>query len=117
MILDEVHRTPGLFPILRGIIDGARREGQRSGLYLLLGSAALELLRQSGETLAGRVSFMELAPFDVTQGESQWSVYDMSRVAALQKESGLLVVSTSALCPLLFSIFLETNAPKRYQRR
>jgi len=71
LILDEVHRAPGLFPILRGIIDGARREGRRSGLYLLLGSAALELLRQSGETLAGRVSFMELSPFDVTEVEPQ----------------------------------------------
>ncbi len=71
VILDEVHRVPGLFPILRGIIDGARREGRRSGLYLLLGSAALELLRQSGETLAGRVSFMELAPFDITEIEAE----------------------------------------------
>ncbi|RLB47089.1 MAG: ATPase [Deltaproteobacteria bacterium] len=67
VILDEVHRAPSLFPALRGLIDGARREGRRSGLYLLLGSAALELLKQSGETLAGRVSFMELAPFDLLE--------------------------------------------------
>jgi len=71
VILDEVHRAPGLFPVLRGIIDEARRNGHRSGLYLLLGSAALELLRQSGETLAGRVSFMELQPFDVTEVEAE----------------------------------------------
>ena len=62
VILDEVHRLPGLFPILRGLIDQARRDGRRQGLYLLLGSANLDLLRQSGESLAGRVSYLELAP-------------------------------------------------------
>ena len=54
VILDEVHRSPGLFPVLRGLIDQARRDGKRAGRYLLLGSASLELLHQSGETLAGR---------------------------------------------------------------
>ena len=39
VILDEVHRAPGLFPALRGLIDQARRAGKRSGQYLLLGSA------------------------------------------------------------------------------
>jgi uncharacterized protein len=67
VILDEIHRAPGLFPVLRGLIDRARRSGRRSGLYLLLGSAALDLLRQSGETLAGRVSYLELHPFDVLE--------------------------------------------------
>jgi predicted AAA+ superfamily ATPase len=52
---------------LRGLIDRARRDGRRSGLYLLLGSAALDRLRQSGETLAGRVSDLELHPFDVLE--------------------------------------------------
>ncbi len=70
VILDEVHRTPGLFPVLRGLIDRSRREGRRTGLYLLLGSASLELLRQSSESLAGRVSFLELAPFDVLETEA-----------------------------------------------
>jgi len=67
VILDEVHRAPGLFPVLRGLIDRARRAGHRHGLYLLLGSASLDLLKQSGETLAGRVSFLELAPFSVLE--------------------------------------------------
>jgi uncharacterized protein len=62
VILDEIHRAPGLFPVLRGLIDQARRRGQRSGLYLLLGSASIELLKQSGESLAGRIAFIELPP-------------------------------------------------------
>lgn len=67
VVLDEIHRVPGLFPVLRGLIDRARQAQRRSGLYLLLGSASLDLLKQSGETLAGRVSYLELHPFDVSE--------------------------------------------------
>ncbi|MBI2316263.1 MAG: ATP-binding protein [Betaproteobacteria bacterium] len=67
VILDEVHRAPGLFPVLRGLIDRGRRAGRSAGQYLLLGSASLELLKQSGETLAGRVAYLELAPFQVLE--------------------------------------------------
>ncbi len=72
VILDEIHRAPGLFEALRGVIDQARREGRGKGRFLLLGSAAIDLLAQSGESLAGRIAFVELAPFDVTEvGEPQ----------------------------------------------
>jgi len=67
VILDEIHRAPGLFPVLRGLIDRARRGTKKHGLYLLLGSAALDLLKQAGETLAGRVSYLELDPFDALE--------------------------------------------------
>ncbi len=67
VILDEIHRTPGLFPVLRGLIDRARRQGFRTGQYLLLGSASLDLMRQSGESLAGRVSYLELSPLDALE--------------------------------------------------
>lgn len=67
VILDEIHRVPGLFEELRGLIDRGRREGRRTGRFLLLGSAAIPLLAQSGESLAGRISFVELAPFDLTE--------------------------------------------------
>lgn len=67
VILDEVHRAPGLFPVLRGLIDKARRAGQRQGLYLLLGSASVDLLKQSGESLAGRIAYLELAPLTVQE--------------------------------------------------
>lgn len=64
VILDEVHRLPGLFQILRGLIDEGRRKGRRAGRFLLLGSASLDLLRQSGESLAGRISYLEMGPID-----------------------------------------------------
>lgn len=67
VIIDEVHRAPGLFPVLRGLIDRSRREGRQSGQYLLLGSASLDLLHQAGETLAGRIAYMELAPLQVLE--------------------------------------------------
>jgi predicted AAA+ superfamily ATPase len=67
VILDEVHRIPGLFPLLRGLIDQARREGKRAGQYLLLGSACLDLLQQSGETLAGRIAYLELGPLNILE--------------------------------------------------
>ena len=61
VILDEVHRAPGLFPVLRGLIDQGRRAGYNNGQYLLLGSASLDVLKQSGETLAGRIAYLELS--------------------------------------------------------
>ncbi len=67
VILDEVHRAPGLFPVLRGLIDQARRQGHDAGRYLLLGSASLDVLQQSGETLAGRIAYLELAPLNVQE--------------------------------------------------
>jgi predicted AAA+ superfamily ATPase len=67
VILDEVHRAPELFQSLRGLIDRGRRRGRTEGRFLLLGSASIDLLKQSGESLAGRISFLELAPFDATE--------------------------------------------------
>lgn len=67
IIIDEVHRLPGLFPVLRGLIDQGRRVGLRTGRYLLLGSASLDLLKQSGETLAGRIAYLELSPFNILE--------------------------------------------------
>jgi predicted AAA+ superfamily ATPase len=67
VILDEVHRAPSLFPVLRGLIDQARRMGRASGQYLLLGSASLNVLQQSSETLAGRIAYLELTPLNVME--------------------------------------------------
>jgi predicted AAA+ superfamily ATPase len=67
VILDEIHRAPGIFEALRGTIDRGRRGGRGTGRFLLLGSAAIELLAQSGETLAGRIAYAELDPFDISE--------------------------------------------------
>ncbi len=75
VILDEVHRAPNLFPVLRGLIDQARRAGHAAGQYLLLGSASLDLLQQSGETLAGRIAYLELSPLNLLEtGAEQMDV-------------------------------------------
>ena len=62
VVMDEIHRAPGVFEVLRGIIDDHRLAGQRAGQFLLLGSAALDLMRQSSETLAGRVAYVDMVP-------------------------------------------------------
>lgn len=70
VILDEIHRAPNLFPVLRGLIDQGRRAGRKAGQYLLLGSASPGLLKQSGETLAGRIAYLELAPFNILETQA-----------------------------------------------
>ncbi|MGB4361828.1 MAG: ATP-binding protein [Rhodoferax sp.] len=67
VILDEIHRVPDLFLTLRGLIDQGRRKGKRYGRFLLLGSASLDLMQQSGESLAGRISYIDMTPLDVRE--------------------------------------------------
>ncbi|MFN0149547.1 MAG: ATP-binding protein [bacterium] len=64
VILDEIQRVPQLFRSLRGIIDAGRRRGRGRGRFLVLGSASIDLLKQSSESLAGRIRYLELAPLD-----------------------------------------------------
>lgn len=64
VILDEIHRVPELFQPLRGIIDEGRRNKQGTGRFLFLGSASMDLLKQSGESLAGRIEYVEMNPLD-----------------------------------------------------
>ncbi len=77
VILDEVQRAPELFQSLRGVIDRGRRKGKATGRFLLLGSASVDLLQQSGESLAGRIAYLELGPLNVLEvpadaGERLW---------------------------------------------
>lgn len=67
VVLDEIHRVPELFSTLRGLIDQGRRRGHRTGRFLLLGSASMDLLRQSGESLAGRIAHVDLGPLDILE--------------------------------------------------
>lgn len=70
VILDEIHRAPELFGTLRGVIDRGRRRGEGVGRFLVLGSASLELLKQSGESLAGRITYLDLTPFTPLEVEA-----------------------------------------------
>lgn len=77
VILDEIQNAPDLFGVLRGLIDKGRRKGRKTGRFLLLGSASIDLLHQSSESLAGRIAYRELAPLDVTETggdthDAQW---------------------------------------------
>ncbi|CAN5123283.1 ATP-binding protein [soil metagenome] len=67
VIMDEVQRMPQLFQELRGIIDKNRRAGHKTGQFLLLGSASMDLLKQSGESLAGRIAYCELFPWNLVE--------------------------------------------------
>ncbi|MDP3676457.1 MAG: ATP-binding protein [Novosphingobium sp.] len=67
-VIDEVHRTPQLFATLRSLIDERRRAGHKVGEFLLLGSASLDLVQHSAETLAGRVTYIELQPVGPQDG-------------------------------------------------
>ena len=66
IILDEVQRVPELFGVLRGVIDRRRREGFKKAQFVILGSASLELLKQS-ETLAGRIAYINLSGINVKE--------------------------------------------------
>ena len=69
LVLDEVQRAPNIFAPLRSIIDERRRAGQKTGQFLLLGSASIDLLKQTSETLAGRVAYCELCSLNVEEVE------------------------------------------------
>lgn len=70
LILDEIHLVPELFAELRGAIDRRRRKGEKSGHFLILGSASPELLKQSSESLAGRIAYVELDPLNVMEAKN-----------------------------------------------
>ena len=67
VVLDEIHRAPEIFRELRGMIDRGRRRGRRTGRFLILGSASMDLLHQSGESLAGRIAYVPLDPIDASE--------------------------------------------------
>jgi len=108
VILDEVQRVPDLFPQLRGIID-RRRTPRR---FLLLGSASPLLLRQSGESLAGRIAHVELTPFRISEVGAK-------RLSQLWLRGGfpdsLLTPSTKVSCRWreeFIRTFLERDIPQ-----
>jgi len=65
VIIDELQRSPNLFMALRGIIDNNRENGFKTGQFLLLGSASMDLMRQSAESLAGRITYMQMSGLNI----------------------------------------------------
>ena len=61
VIIDEIQRKPELFPVLKSLVDRNRVPGR----FIILGSASPDLIRDSSESLAGRIVYMELNPFDI----------------------------------------------------
>jgi len=69
IVLDEIHRMQELFPLLRSEVDRRSANGQ----FIILGSASYELLRQSSESLAGRIRLLELTPFHISELNADFS--------------------------------------------
>ena len=84
IILDEIQRLPEVFAPLRSIIDKERRKGNKTGQFLFLGSASIDLLKQSSESLAGRIAYIELHPIDVLE----YAGNNLSKMNALWLRGG-----------------------------
>lgn len=108
IILDEIQRVPEIFQVLRGQIDARRRMGGKGGKFLILGSASMELLRQSSESLAGRISFVELAPFNLREVLAEQSNNEGARTATSSTQK-----SERAVTELLW---LKGGFPQSYLR-
>ncbi len=67
IILDEIHRVPEIFSTLRSVIDTNRRESRPNAQFVIVGSASPALLKQSGESLAGRLAYIELHGIDMIE--------------------------------------------------
>jgi predicted AAA+ superfamily ATPase len=105
IIIDEIQRKPQLFPILRVLIDKNKHK-QR---YLILGSASRELIQQSSETLAGRISYIEVTPFsfiETLETDKLWvrGGYPLSYLAQKETDSFLWLKSYT-------TTFLEQDIP------
>lgn len=75
IVIDEIQRSPELFPTLRVLVDETIHKGQKKRQFLILGSASRDLIQQSSESLAGRIEYLELTPFfypEVTDLSKLW---------------------------------------------
>lgn len=120
VILDEIQRVPELFPILRGQIDSRRQQGRMGGHFLILGSASMELLRQSSESLAGRISQIELPP---VQPQDLFTAFDQPTAAGgvddptAALEVDLELSSAAQMQEAVETLWLRGGFPKSYLAR
>lgn len=124
IVLDEIQRTPEIFQALRSQIDARRRMGNRAGKFLLLGSASMDLLRQSSESLAGRISFVELTPLTLPETVSsriQQTLRPISKTtpsdpAPLEIFFEAPPTSHSDISAITNSLWLKGGFPESYPR-
>jgi len=89
IIMDEVQRVPEIFTSLRGIIDKERRRGNKYGQFLFLGSASMDLLQQSSESLAGRIAYIELQGIDALEYQNGNAESDGTKIFNSAKQNQL----------------------------
>jgi len=123
VVIDEIQLRAELFPVLRSLIDMDRYAGR----FLLLGSSSPDLIRQSGESLAGRIAYHELSPFLLTelsrdQMDQLWirggfpdSVLAISEEASVQwREDFILTYLQRDLTSMGYDIRIPAMALRRF---
>ncbi|MEP2348295.1 MAG: ATP-binding protein, partial [Algoriphagus sp.] len=73
IILDEIQHHPAIFPLLRAVID----ENRKPGRFVILGSASPSLLRQSSESLTGRINYLEMTPLSILEIEGKITIQNL----------------------------------------
>ena len=108
VVLDEVQRVPGLFAVLRGVIDQRRRAGEAVGQFMLLGSASGALLGQVAESLAGRIATLQITPFQARE---------LAQVRAPGPGSSPATANMSAIDAQQAALWLRGGFPLSYLAR
>ncbi len=114
IILDEIQRMPDLFTVLRGVIDTNREQGRRTGQFLFLGSASMDLMRQSSESLAGRIRYLDMSGFNCIEVGASEDTQRTLLVRGGFPESYLAATDESAMDWLedLIRTYLERDIPQ-----
>jgi len=113
VILDEIHRMPGIFQILRSLIDRRRRGRKRNGHFLLLGSASIDLFEKFAESLAGRIAYEELTPLSIEEVGKRRGTADRLWVRGGFPDSFLAESDASSLAwrASFIQTYLERDVP------
>ena len=114
IILDEIQRTPDLFMELRGVIDRNIAKGREAGQFVILGSASMELLKQSSESLAGRIHFLEMSGLNVLETGCSKGIIENLWLRGGFPKSYLAIDSEMQIDFLedLIRTYLETDLPQ-----
>ena len=110
IVIDEIQRSPDLFPLLRVLVDRRPRR-QR---HLILGSASRELIRQSSETLAGRIAYLELPPF--TALHAAVAALDLNRLTVVYPGDGAYPLTERIRVAGLGSLVAEKAESRDWRR-